>query len=229
MKSKINHIRFFKYLHLEPIIFIFLFMVILINAIVFNDNLISVVYAICGILYTIFAGQGQIKCYIFGIISTLCYSYLAYKSAIYGNMLLNLCYYLPMQISGIFAWKKNINKETNEILKTKLNNKTRLIMAVSTIITVFCLTIIFQNLDDKSPVIDSITTILSILAMYLTVKRCIEQWILWTIVNFLSIIMWIKISLSGVKAYSTILVWIVYFVLGIYFYIKWTKEINYSK
>ena len=46
------------------------------------------------------------------------------------------------------------------------------------------------------------------------------------IVNGLSAIMWIKIALAGEKVYSTVIMWSVYFLLAIYFYITWRKEIK---
>ena len=62
--------------------------------------------------------------------------------------------------------------------------------------------------------------------MFLTVKRCIEQWIVWMIVNGLSFIMWLNLVIHGVKTYSTLVMWGVYFILAIYFYFEWKKEIR---
>ena len=39
---------------------------ILINSIFLKDNLLSVISAVCGILYTIIAGKGKISCFFFG-------------------------------------------------------------------------------------------------------------------------------------------------------------------
>ena len=96
------------------------------------------------------------------------------------------------------------------------------ISILTCIITAFILTVS----KDKSPIIDSITTVLSIAGMYLTVKRAIEQWWFWMIVNGLSAIMWIKITLAGEKVFSTVIMWSVYFLLAIYFYCTWKKEIK---
>ena len=60
--------------------------------------------------------------------------------------------------------------------------------------------------------------------MYLTVKRCVEQWLIWMIVNSLSLIMWLKIVISGTMVFATVIMWSVYLVLAIYFYFKWKKE-----
>lgn len=199
--------------------------IILFNAIFLHDSIISITSAVCGILYTIIAGKGKISCYLFGLTGTCFYSYLALKNTLYGNLLLYMGYYLPMQILGIFKWKKHLNKTNNEIIKTKLSKLERKPVLLITLVLIICSITILTILKDTHPIIDGITTILSLLGMYLTVKRSIEQWIVWTIVNFLSIIMWIYVAQSGQRVYSTIIMWTVYFILGIYFYREWQKEL----
>ena len=73
---------------------------------------------------------------------------------------------------------------------------------------------------------DGITTVLSVAGMYLTVKRCIEQWIIWMVVNGLSALMWLELILQGTKAYATFIMWCVYFILAIYFFFCWKREIS---
>ena len=79
---------------------------------------------------------------------------------------------------------------------------------------------------DTHPILDSITTVFSIGGMYLTVRRAIEQWIFWMVVNTLSLIMWINVIATGTKVYSTAIMWAVYLYLALYFYIEWRKEIK---
>ena len=78
---------------------------------------------------------------------------------------------------------------------------------------------------DNSPVADGITTFLSILGMFLTVRRAIEQWIVWFIVNGISVLMWLNLFIHGAKTLSTVIMWSVYFVLAIYFYFDWRKSL----
>lgn len=211
----------------EIIGLIIVFSIILINATVLNDNPAAIINAICGILYTIIAGKGKISCYFFGLLGSGCYIFLSFKNALWGNMLLYLCYYIPMQILGIFKWKQHLKTESKEIVKIKLNIKEQIIISIIGLIGCIITILILHYLNDKSPIIDGITTFLSILGMYLTVRRAIEQWIVWMIVNGLSFIMWLDLIIfSGTKAYSTVLMWGVYFILAIYFYIEWKKEIK---
>jgi len=210
----------------EILVLLIVFALILYNIISLNDSTIAVISAICGILYTILAGKGKIYCYLFGLLGSGCYITISFLNALWGNALLYLLYYIPMQILGIFKWKNNLKEDSVEILKSRLTRKERIkflfIGITGSIITIF----ILMLLKDKSPIIDGITTFLSILGMYFTVKRLIEQWIVWIIVNGLSFIMWLLLIINGTKAYSTLVMWGTYFILAIYFYIVWNKELK---
>ena len=204
----------------------FVFLFIFVNAIIVNDHVIAVISAICGILYSSIAGKGKVSCYFFGLTGSFCYSYLSFKNALWGNLILYACYYIPMQITGIFAWKKHLKQESQEIEKIQLSTKQRI--KLFSFATIICLITIFvlKITGDKSPVFDGVTTIFSIFGMYFTVKRYLEQWMVWIIVNGLSSIMWLKVVLSGANTWSTFIMWVVYFVLSIYFYKAWKKELN---
>ena len=107
----------------ERIIFPLVLVSIIIISFIINDSKIALISAICGISYTILAGKGKISCYLFGLMGTMCYAYISYKNQLYGNLSLYMLYYLPMQVIGIFKWKKHLNKNTGVINKTKLSNK----------------------------------------------------------------------------------------------------------
>ena len=203
----------------EVFIIIFAFLLIIYNAIVLHDSVIAVCSAFFGILYTIIAGKGKISCYFFGLMGSGCYVYLSAFSHLWGNALLYLAYYIPMQIHGIFAWKSNLNNDF-EIKKTGMTGKQKLKFLVTGILGSILTALILYFMNDKNPVIDGITTFLSILGMYCTVKRFLEQWIIWIIVNGLSFFMWLNLIIHGTKAYSTLVMWGVYFVLAIYSYIN---------
>ena len=212
--------------NIEKILYALIIIFILANAFINKDSYIAVISAICGISYTIFAGKGKPFCYLFGVTGSAFYCMLALQSALWGNLILYACYYLPMQILGFFRWNKHLKEGKNEIVKIKLPKKEMLILLILLAVLTVGVYYILQHFDDKNPVLDSITTVFSIGGMYLTVRRAIEQWIFWFGVNILSLIMWINIALSGAKVYSTVIMWAVYTILAIYFYIEWKKELD---
>ena len=60
----------------------------------------------------------------------------------------------------------------------------------------------------------------------MTVRRAIEQWICWTVVNALYLILWTQLALSGERVYSMIIKWAIYLFLAVYFYLEWKREID---
>ena len=199
--------------------------IILINSVILKDSPIAVISAVCGILYTVIAGKGRRSCYIFGLAGSGCYSYLAFHNALYGNLALYLFYYIPMEIAGFFSWGNHLKKNKSEIIKTKLSLKRRIVLSLISITGSLITIIILWFMNDKAPISDGITAFLSIVGMYLTVKRCIEQWIIWMIVNALSLFMWLFLVIQGAKTFSTVIMWAVYLALSFYFYAEWKKEI----
>lgn len=202
------------------------FSIIIINALIVKDSIIAVISAVCGILYSTIAGKGKVSCYFFGLMGACCYSWLSFDNKLWGNLILYMCYYFPMQVLGIFEWKKHLKQTTKEIVKIQMSTKQALQMAILAFVCCSIAIILIKYFKGSSPFFDGITTVLSVFGMYLTVKRSIEQWIIWMIVNGLSTIMWLNLVLNGAKTYATLIMWFVYFILAIYFYINWKKELK---
>ena len=99
-----------------------------------KDSKIATIYAIFGFLATYISGKGKISCYFFGIIALLLYSYLAWKNSLYGSLILYIGYYLPMEFIGLFLWKNHLKKDTQEIEKTFLSDRERIIYGILTVI-----------------------------------------------------------------------------------------------
>ena len=210
----------------EILFLIFIYVLLFSNALFLKDSLAALVSSFFWITYTVLAGKGRPVCYLFGLIGSGFYVYLSFKNALWGNLSLYAGYYIPMQILGFFRWRRHLKDNKNEIIKVRLNTSERLKLFIITTLLTLAAVIILIYAGDKSPYIDGITTVFSVLGMYLTVKRAIEQWVVWMFVNGLSAFMWLEIAFGGEKVYSTVIMWSVYFILAIYFYICWRREIK---
>ncbi len=185
-----------------------------------RDTPLSFVAALTGILYTLLAGKGLRFCYLFGTINCVCYTILSLQSRLFGEAMLYGLYYLPMMFVGFFAGKQNL--DTRQIIvKTRLSNPQRLILAAACVAACALYATLLHFIGGRTPGLDSATNVLSASAMYLTVRRCIEQWILWFFVNAISIVMWTHVYLSTGEASSIILMYLVFLVSGIIFYVQW--------
>ncbi len=188
-----------------------------------RDTSVGVAASLTGTCYTLLAGKGKISCYLFGVVNTLLYSLVSYQNRLYGEVMLNLLCYFPMMFAGFICWKRNLGRDSI-IRKTSLNAEERLIYLAATLLGVVIYALILKKMGDSQPVIDSLTTVLSVTAMVLTVKRCSDQWLLWLAVNALSVYMWFKAWSSGSGSAAVLFMWLIALANGVIFYIKWKRE-----
>ena len=196
----------------------------IITFIVFKDNnWIGIVSSITGVICVVMTAKGHISCYYWGIINILAYVIVSYQASFYGEVMLNGLYYLPMQFIGIYMWRKNISE--NNIVKTRGMKKNQLfITIVISILTIFIYGLILKAMNGNQPFVDSTTNVLSLIAMYLSVKRFKEQWLLWITVDVITIYMWVVALMHNeLNSLVMVIMWSFYLINAIYGYINWSK------
>lgn len=125
--------------------------IILSLSIYWKENIIGIVSSISGILCVILTGKGKLSSYIFGMINTILYSIIAFSAKYYGEFMLNVFYYIPMNIVGFVLWSRNMNSENKEVIKTKLNNKYKIIIFALSFISIFIYGFILKKLGGSLP------------------------------------------------------------------------------
>ena len=74
------------------------------------------------------------------------------------------------------------------------------------------------------PFMDSLTTVVSVVASFLYLLRFSEQWAMWAIVNALSIVMWIMVFMQGdSSALLIIIMKTINFINSTYGFLNWRK------
>lgn len=191
----------------------------------FHDSAIGIISSVTGTICVILTGMGRMSNFIFGTINIIAYAIVAYKATYYGDVMLNLFYYLPTNIIGWFMWKKHMNDENGEVIKRKLTLKMEIIIAVLSIAGILVYGYFLKKYtNDALPYTDSMSTVLSIVAQFLLLKRYMEQWIIWIVVDGVSIFMWVMAFFNGGESIATLLMWSVYFINAIFMFTKWYKE-----
>jgi nicotinamide mononucleotide transporter len=186
------------------------------------SNKIELLGAILGILYIIFSIRQNILTWPTGLLTSILYTVVFFKSGVYAAMSLQV-YYIFISIYGWFFWLKG--KNTNyksgvpvQFVKTSLWIK---IGVISILIYFIILFILINYSDSNIPYLDTLTTSLSIVATWMLAKKYIEQWIIWIFVDLVS---------SGLYIYKnlwpTVVLFIVYTVMAFLGYIEWKKDIK---
>ena len=81
-----------------------------------------------------------------------------------------------------------------------------------------------KALGGSLPYIDSMSTVISVAAQILSVKRLTEQWVLWIVVDVVTVIMWGVHFTQGGETVATLAMWSVYLVNAVIMYIRWNRE-----
>lgn len=188
--------------------------ILIVGAITFNIlyvvlsgefDVIGSIASVSGVVCVVLVAKRSISNYIFGIINVSLYAYISYKSKLYGDFSLNAFYYLPMQFIGWFMWFKdkgdfNIKGKIDmTLVKSRtMECKDRYFLIIVCVVTIILGGYILAKFtNDPQPYKDSATTMLSVIAMLLMVKKYMEQWALWAVVNIISVVMWTLIWLKG--------------------------------
>ena len=198
--------------------------VILGIAIYQKDDWFNIVTALSGVVCVILCGMGKVSNYFFGTINILLYAYVAFNAKYYGDVMLNLLYYFPTNILGWIVWAKNVNHENNEVYKKRLTVKQDVYLTVISVIGVLGYSLVLKALKGNLPIVDSISTVGSIIAQILMINRYAEQWVIWIAVDIVTVIMWLVAYVDGDGGIAVLLMWMVYLTNAVIMYIHWMKE-----
>ena len=208
----------------EIIWLVFATAVILGVSIYWKDSVTGIVAALTGIWCVILTGKGKLSSFWIGTVNTIMYAIVAWEARYWGEVMLNLIYYVPMNFVGIYMWSKNMNEQTDEVTKKRLSPKGSIVAYSIVIVGTFAYGMILKMMNGTLPFIDSMSTVFSIFAQILCVKRCMEQWVLWIIVDVVTVIMWVYAFANGTGDMATVLMWTIYLFNAIFMLIKWLKD-----
>lgn len=187
------------------------------------EDWIGMLAGVSGVLCVTFVAKGKISNYFFGLIQVVLYLYLSWQAVLYGEVLLNLFYFVA-QFTGFYAWHKNLQTDTTDeseakVVKAKgLSPAMWLVTIASTVVAWYGFGLFLQAFGSNQPFIDSITTSLSVVAQILMIYRYKEQWLFWILVNITSIWLWYAVSSPAMIA-----MYVGFLINSIYGWLNWLQ------
>ncbi len=200
--------------------------VILGLSIYWKDTAVGIVCSLTGVWCVVLTGKGKVSNFLFGIVNVILYAYISFGAKYYGEVMLNLLYYLPCSFIGLFIWGKNVDEDSGEVTKKSLSLKGALITYPLTALGVVGYGFILKAMGGTLPFVDSISTVLSVVAQILCLKRFAEQWILWIVIDAVTVVMWVYNYMNGGESIATLLMWVVYLINAVIMYIRWRKDVK---
>jgi len=184
---------------------------------------LEIIGTIIGLIYLWLEYNASIHLWIASIVMPAIYTFIFFDAGLYADMGIQI-YYVLASIYGFICWKWAIDRKNkeNEAKRLKISHAPyRLYTPLSIIYTVLTFAIAYiliRFTDSNVPWWDSITTSLSIVAMWLMTRKYIEQWWVWLVVDIMSAGVYIYKDL-----YFTAGLYALYAVIAYFGYKKWKK------
>lgn len=185
------------------------------NSINFNWNIIEIIAVTSSIIYVSLASRQSINCWIFAIISVSLYIYICFNAQLYLETGLQI-FYLIMAVYGYLNWTKS----SNNLSITNLSVGNHLLTITFGTICAFLLGYFFTiYTSSQMPIIDSFTTVFSVIATYMLTKKVLENWLYWIVIDIVSIYLYFNREL-----HLTSLLFILYSIIAIFGYYSWLRH-----
>lgn len=167
------------------------------------------------------AGRNSVHTWWTGIIACILFMILFYSAKLYADVLLQV-FFVGTSLIGWYGWSKFKDKPVLKIQKTP--GALLLIYGLIAVIVAFVYGQILHKFTDAyAPHIDSLVLTFSVLAQLLLMKRRLENWSVWVLVNILSVpLFWSR------ELYLTSVLYSVFLVHAIYAAMQWRKEYQLS-
>ncbi|CAG9413394.1 nicotinamide riboside transporter PnuC [Providencia alcalifaciens] len=190
---------------------------------IYDLSYIEAVGTIAGLLCILLASFEKTINYLFGLINVTLFAVIFFQIQLYANLLLQV-FFFGANIYGWYAWSRVSNSQEAELKIRWLSLPKALTTLVISVLAIVFLTfnidVVFGRLatwavellnlfganltlptldPDAFPFWDSTMTVLSVVAMILMTRKYVENWLLWVVINVISIVIFF---IQGVYAMS---------------------------
>ncbi len=178
--------------------------------------------SLSGILCVGLIAVGRREGYLIGLYNSLSYSILAYGNGLYGEVYLNLLFFVPTGIIGYVMWYRHTRQDMTVEMRQLSWTQRFIVAAICMVTTIGLYYLLGLNPHQNTPFIDATTNVLSVVATFLMMWRYKEQWLLYILLNIITIVMWfLRFKAGGVAGDLMILMWSLFLLNALFGYWRW--------
>ncbi len=184
-------------------------------------NYLELLGALLGVVYVLFSIRQHLFTWPTGLATSLFYIAIFFREKFYADMALQF-YYVVISIYGWVWWAKS-NGGNVSLLKVSQSGENYLIKAfgISLLLWLGIYLILRYLTDSPVPIMDGLTTAMSITATYMLARKKLEHWLIWIVVNIISAGLYLYKEL-----YPTTLLFLIYTAMAVVGYLAWKKELK---
>ena len=199
--------------------------IIIFSGILCNSTILTIICSITGILCALTQAKGKIVSQFIGLILVVLYSILSFENKYYGEVLIYIFIMLPLFVSGIISWIRNLNKETNIVNENKLTIKEWIILSILSIVLFIGLYYLLKYFNTSQLFVSTLSMVTSLFATYLVARRSKYGFLFYIGNDIILFILWGMPVIYGQLILIPMLISpLIYFINDSYGWISWNRR-----
>ncbi len=186
------------------------------------EHAIEIVGLVLGLFYLYYEYHAKMLVWLFGLLMPMVSLVVYFNAGLYADFGINI-YYLLAAAYGLVTWRGTKRKEGVKITHM---SKIMLLVSMAAISAIwYGIYLLLAYLTNSTvPVLDALTTALSIVGAWMLARKHIEQWIIWIIVDVINVGLYIY---KDIPFYAVL--YAVYTVVACFGYGKWCRMMRQGK
>jgi nicotinamide mononucleotide transporter len=197
----------------------------------YDMSLIELIATITGGIAVWLSAKENVWSWIIGLANVVLAFFMFFQIQLYPDMFLQVFFFVT-NIIGFWQWKFPKQSEANafnELRITKLSVRNFSLLSALGIFGTLIMGSFSANLHEIAPnlfsipsafpYMDSFTTVMSIVATFMLIRKKVEAWWIWLVVDVIATYMY---YIKDVKLYS--LLYFVFVIIATFGAIEWTKK-----
>lgn len=179
--------------------------------------ILQIVGVALGLLYLWLEYRANIFLWLVGLLMPVVHGVLYWQSGLYADAAMN-GYYIAAGIYGWIFWNCAKNNNDFPIAHTPLR-LAPVLVGIATGVFGAIYFVLREFTDSTVPVLDALTTALSVVAMWMLSRKMVEQWLVWLVVDVVTCGLYIY---KGIPITGAL--YALYSVLAVAGYLRWLRK-----
>lgn len=182
-------------------------------------SIIEIIGVLTALLYLVLAMRESPWCWVFAVLSSICYMVVFYHAQLFTEVLLQI-FFILIAVQGFLLWRRD-SEEAGIPIHFGAGRENLRDIGLCFIITIFVGELTSRYAGAPLAVPDAAITIFSMYATVLVKRKRIENWLYWIVIDSGAAVLY------GIKElYLTAGLFILYVFLAIIGYRQWKSRMN---
>jgi nicotinamide mononucleotide transporter len=180
-------------------------------------TLLEIFANIFNLVSVFLANRNNVHTWWIGIIGGVLYGVMFYQVKLYADVILQV-FFILTNLYGWWAWLRG-GAESEELPITRVGFGQLILFSTAAIILTIGHGFLLHSLTDASfPFVDSTVLVLSIIAQFLLMRRKLESWIFWIIVDMIAVPLY-----AAKDLYLTSAIYFLFLLNAVWGLLNWLK------